>query len=60
MRFVAAQFLALLEGDRWLDLAGHANAMATRLHAAVTGIDGVERRPAAGREQPVPDAARRR
>ena len=42
MRFVAAQFLALLDGDRWLDLAGHANAMATRLHAAVTGIDGID------------------
>ena len=37
MRFVAAQFLALLEDDRWLDLAGHANAMAARLHEAVAG-----------------------
>jgi threonine aldolase len=41
MRFVAAQFLALLEGERWLDLASHANAMATRLHTAVSGIDGI-------------------
>ncbi len=42
MRFVAAQFLALLEGDRWLDLAAHANAMAARLHDAVAGVEGVE------------------
>jgi threonine aldolase len=42
MRFVAAQFLALLEDGRWLQLAGHANAMATQLHRAVAGIDGVE------------------
>ena len=31
MRFVAAQFEALLEGERWRDAAGHANAMARRL-----------------------------
>ena len=42
MRFVAAQFLALLADDLWLQLAGHANAMATRLHAATVGIPGVE------------------
>ena len=42
MRFVAAQFLALLADDLWLELAGHANAMARQLHAAVTGIPGVE------------------
>lgn len=30
-RFLAAQFLAYLGGDRWLDLARHANAMADRL-----------------------------
>jgi threonine aldolase len=42
MRFVAAQFLALLADDLWLELAGHANAMAGRLHAATTGIAGVE------------------
>jgi threonine aldolase len=46
MRFVAAQFLALLEDGRWLQLAGHANAMATRLHQAVSGIDGVDVGPA--------------
>lgn len=30
-RFIAAQFLAWLEEDRWLTLARHANAMADRL-----------------------------
>lgn len=42
MRFVAAQFLALLEGDLWLTLAGHSNAMAKELHAATSGLAGVE------------------
>jgi threonine aldolase len=43
MRFVSAQFEALLgEGDLWLRSATHANAMASRLAAAVEGIDGVE------------------
>src|SRR3712207_4670858 len=31
MRFAAAQFEALLEGERWRVAAGHANAMARRL-----------------------------
>ena len=42
MRFVSAQLVALYEGDLWLRNAGHANAMAARLRAAVTGIEGVE------------------
>jgi threonine aldolase len=46
MRFVAAQFLALLEDGRWLELAGHANAMASRLHDAVATIDGLDVGPA--------------
>ncbi|MEV6560354.1 low specificity L-threonine aldolase [Nocardia sp. NPDC051756] len=41
MRFVSVQFEALLGGDLWLRSAAHANAMATRLEAAVRGIDGV-------------------
>jgi threonine aldolase len=41
-RFVAAQLLALLEHDRWLDLAGHANEMAARLAMAVRSVPGVE------------------
>lgn len=35
MRFISAQLIALLEGDLWLRSAAHANAMATRLRAAV-------------------------
>ncbi len=42
MRFVAAQFDALLEGDLWCRNAAHANAMTQRLYAAVVGIDGVK------------------
>jgi threonine aldolase len=41
MRFIAAQFEALMSGDLWLRTAGHANDMASRLEAAVTGTDGV-------------------
>ncbi len=41
MRFVAAQFTALLEGERWIALAAHANAMARELHAQTSGIPGV-------------------
>jgi threonine aldolase len=40
-RFVAAQFEALLDGGRWRELAGHANAMAARLADAVGGLPGV-------------------
>jgi threonine aldolase len=42
MRFVAAQFLALLDGDLWLRNAAHANAMAARLHDGVAGVPGLE------------------
>ncbi len=42
MRFVSAQFLALLEDDLWLRSAAHSNAMAARLRAGVEGLDGVE------------------
>jgi threonine aldolase len=42
MRFVAAQFDALLTDRLWLQNASHANAMALRLYHAVSGIDGVE------------------
>jgi threonine aldolase len=41
MRFVSAQFEALLSGDLWLRSARHANEMATRLGATVGEIDGV-------------------
>jgi threonine aldolase len=42
MRFLAAQLLALLEDDLWLTNARHANAMAARLAAGLTGVPGVE------------------
>lgn len=42
MRFLSAQLVALYEGELWRRNAGHANAMAARLRAALTGIWGVE------------------
>lgn len=41
MRFVAAQLAALLEGERWISLAAHANSMAQRLYEATRTIPGV-------------------
>jgi len=41
MRYLAAQFNALLDDDLWLRNAGHANAMARRLADGVAGIPGV-------------------
>lgn len=40
-RFVAAQLLALLDDDRWLRHAEHANAMAVRLADATRAVPGV-------------------
>lgn len=40
-RFLAAQFVALLEGDLWRRLATHSNAMATRLAGAVGDLPGL-------------------
>jgi threonine aldolase len=42
LRFISAQFEALLGGDLWLRSARHANEMAARLVTAVEPIDGVE------------------
>jgi threonine aldolase len=42
MRFISAQFEALLSGDLWLQSARHANEMAARLAGAVESIDGLE------------------
>ena len=42
MRFLAAQFEALLEGDLWLRSATRANRMAARLASAVEAIEGIE------------------
>jgi threonine aldolase len=41
MRFLAAQFTALLDGDLWLRNARHSNEMAARLYDAVTGCAGI-------------------
>lgn len=41
MRFISAQLLALLTDDLWLRNAQHANAMAQRLAAGVSRIEGV-------------------
>lgn len=42
MRFVSAQIEAYLADDLWLRLAGQSNAMADRLAAGITAIDGAE------------------
>lgn len=42
MRFLAAQLLALFDGDLWLRSATHANAMAERLAAALRAVPGVD------------------
>jgi threonine aldolase len=63
MRYIAAQFDGLLTDDLWLANAAHANAMALRLHEAVSAVDGVvvTRPPAANAVFAVlPRAARER
>lgn len=45
MRFVAAQFLAALDGDKWLAWASHANDMAQRLHDGAKGVLGADAGP---------------
>ena len=44
MRFLSAQFDAYLEGDLWLRLATHANAMADRLAAGLAALPGADLR----------------
>ncbi len=41
MRYLAAQFEALLTDELWRRAAGHANAMAARLAAALEGAEGL-------------------
>ena len=41
MRFVAAQFNALLENNLWITLGGQANAMAALLYAGVKDLPGI-------------------
>jgi threonine aldolase len=40
MRYLAVQFLALLDDDLWLRNASHANAMARRLAEGIHGVPG--------------------
>jgi threonine aldolase len=42
MRFVAAQFAALMHDDLWRANATHANAMARRLAEGAVALDGVD------------------
>lgn len=42
MRFLGAQFIALLDDELWLRNARQANAMAARLAAGLAGVRGVE------------------
>jgi threonine aldolase len=42
MRYVAAQFDALLAGERWLELAAHANRMTLDLYHRVKDVPGVD------------------
>ena len=42
MRFLSAQYVALLTDDAWLTSAEHANSMARRLESAVRDIPGVQ------------------
>jgi len=46
MRFIAAQFLALLDDDLWLRSAAHANDMAVELHRATAALPGLDVGPA--------------
>lgn len=41
MRYISAQFEALLTQERWLHYAQHANAMTARLHAHVKAMPGI-------------------
>jgi threonine aldolase len=41
MRFIAAQFIALLEDERWRRYAAHANEMTRRLETRVREIPGI-------------------
>lgn len=45
MRYLAAQFSAVLHDDLWISLATHANEMATELYRLVSTIDGVDAGP---------------
>ena len=42
MRYLSAQFNALLSDDLWIELGRHSNSMATHLHERVAALDGVD------------------
>lgn len=42
MRFLAAQFSAVLESDLWMALGASSNAMARELHGMLEGVRGVD------------------
>ena len=42
MRFLSAQFNALLHDELWIDLGRHSNTMATNLHQLVAELPGVD------------------
>lgn len=42
MRYLAAQFNALLDDDLWIELGAHSNAMATDLHRLAGHLKGVQ------------------
>lgn len=52
MRFISAQFIALLEGDLWLRNATHANTMAARLRAGLEQAIAEGRAPGLAFTQP--------
>ena len=60
MRFLAAQFDALLGGDLWRRNASHANAMARRLAEAISGDRRRRARPPGGGERRLRRPCRRR
>ena len=60
VRYISAQFLAILADGLWLRLAEHANAMAKQLATAVDAVPGVKAGAGAGRQQRVRRASRRR
>ena len=60
MRFVAAQFNALLHDELWIRLAEHANAMSDRLYDASGRPPGRGLRRSAAGQQPVPGPAAER
>jgi threonine aldolase len=41
MRYIAAQFVALLENDCWRQYASHANEMTQRLRQRIAGLEGL-------------------